>query len=193
MQMKQSEWTNTRLGQVIHWGPVEARFRYGHDYPLALVSNVNIIPTVGENYVVIAKSDGRCELPGGTLEPGETVLSALRREVQEEVGGELQAYLAFGYFACYSHAPQAYRAHIPHPHFIRLLGVGEVRLQGKPTNPPDGEQIEEVCVLPIDLAIAKLEACDRHDIAAMYGVAHQFRMQAFAERKSSNAEARNGL
>ncbi|WP_322905805.1 bis(5'-nucleosyl)-tetraphosphatase (symmetrical) YqeK [Paenibacillus campi] len=160
----------------IQWGPVTAHFRPRtalRPAQQALVSNVSIMPLVGDQVVMIRLTDGRWELPGGTLEPGELPLEGLRREVREEMGGELLDYTLFGCFECKSAAATAYRAHIPHPYFIRMAGYGQVRLDGQPLNPPDGEQIETVAVVTIEEAERRFRSTGRADLADFYLIGYK--------------------
>ncbi|MFC0329667.1 NUDIX hydrolase [Paenibacillus sepulcri] len=166
------------LSGWIDWDIVKSRFTVESPTDESLISNISIIPTVGNRYVMIQSDNGRWELPGGTLEPNEHYREALRREVQEELGANLLDYEIFGHFKCRSFAENPFRAHIPHPHFIRLVGYGEVELVGKPLNPPDAEQIAVVDVVEIEEAVRRLEASDRHDIAELYKLAHLIRSDA---------------
>ncbi|SDE43429.1 ADP-ribose pyrophosphatase YjhB, NUDIX family [Paenibacillus sp. UNCCL117] len=163
------------LSNKIVWGPVEAEFVLGNDYSAEMISNVNIVPMVGDQYVLIKAKNGGYELPGGTLEPGESILDGLRREVVEEVGAELVDFHVLGHFQCTSKLEKPYRPHIPHPQFIRLIGYGSVKIIGDPTNPNDGEQIETVELVSIHEAIKKLEENDRYDLADLYRLAHDKR------------------
>jgi 8-oxo-dGTP pyrophosphatase MutT (NUDIX family) len=163
------------LSTSIHWGIVEAEFRLNDIVDETLVSNVSIIPFVGEQVVVFQIDNGKWELPGGTLEPGEKYMDGLQREVMEELGAKLLTYQLFGQFHCMSSASEPYRAYIPHPHFVRLIGYGEVELVGQPLNPVDGEQVIAVEVVEIDEAIKRFEEQNRYDIAEMYQLAYMLR------------------
>ena len=123
------------LSKPIVWGPVHAKFALTDSFDEKLVSNVSIVPCAGDKYIIFQVVNGMWELPGGTLEPGEHYMDGLRREVIEELGGELLSYTLFGQFQCESKAEAPYRAHIPHPRFVRLLGYGQVKLVGQPLNP----------------------------------------------------------
>jgi 8-oxo-dGTP pyrophosphatase MutT (NUDIX family) len=156
-------------------GFVENCFSLDYKVDESLVSNISIIPTVGDRYVVMKLDNGKWELAGGTLEPNEHHMHALVREVKEELGAELVSYTLFGCFKCHSAAVEPYRPHIPHPDFVRLIGFGEVDLVGKPLNPPDGEQVIAVEVVDIDEAVRRFEEIGRFDIAELYKMAHDFK------------------
>ncbi|KAA8785410.1 8-oxo-dGTP diphosphatase [Paenibacillus sp. 4624] len=163
------------LSAPIHWGIVEAEFRLGEQIDKTLVSNVSIIPFVGEQCVVFQLDNGLWELPGGTLEAGEHYMRGLKRELMEELGAELRSYQVFGQFHCTSRALEPYRPYIPHPHFVRVIGYGDVELVGEPLNPEDGEQVVSVEVVGIAEAVRRFREQNRQDIAEMYALAYLLR------------------
>lgn len=175
------------LNRDIHWGPVTAKFELTHLIEdESLVSNVSIIPFIGDQCVMIQLEDGRWELIGGTLEPKESYKDALKRELMEEAGAELTNYrIFFGQFRCTSCADSPFRPHIPHPDFIRAVVFGDVKIVGKPLNPEDGEKIAKVEAVDLDEAVRRLEEIRRYDIADLYRLAHRIRgsEQRFLARK----------
>lgn len=166
------------LSTSIHWGTVAAEFRLNDIVDETLVSNVSIIPFVGDQVVVFQIDNGLWELPGGTLEPEEKYRDGLQREVMEELGAELLTYQVFGQFHCMASTSEPYRPHIPHPHFVRLLGYGEVELVGQPLNPVDGEQVITVELVGIGEAVKRFEEQSRYDIAEMYRLAYVLREES---------------
>ncbi|MHA6484155.1 NUDIX hydrolase [Paenibacillus sp. strain BS8-2] len=165
------------LSSPIVWGPVHATFALTKQTDEKWVSNVSIVPYTEQGYVIFQIESGMWELPGGTLEPGEHYLDGLRREVMEELGGQLESYTIFGQFNCKSDAEHPYRAHIPHPNFVRIMGFGQVSLVGEPLNPPDGEQVVAVEVVQIEEAIRRFESVGRSDLAELYLAADFIRKQ----------------
>ncbi|KOR90138.1 NUDIX hydrolase [Paenibacillus solani] len=166
------------LSNDIHWGVVRARFAFGEKIEEeSKVSNVTILPFEGDRCIIFQVVDGSWELPGGTLEPGESYMEGLRREVREELGAELETYRIFGQFRCESSSETPYRPHIPHPHFVRLVGYGDVRIVGEPLNPVDGEHVIAVEAVDLQEAVQRFEQTGRPDIAELYKLAYAIRQE----------------
>lgn len=169
------------LSQPISWGPVTARFQpitSVGEIDITQISNISIVPMVGDQVVIMQLEDGRWELPGGTLEEGEHYVTALEREVMEEMGATLVDYHVFGYFQCISDAQTPYRPYIPHPSFVRLTVYGQVQLHHQPLNPPDGEQVAVVDIVSIEEAIKRLSHTGRQDLADFYQLGYDIRLRS---------------
>lgn len=154
------------------WGPTQARFELMETAPPGhLIANVNVVPQVGDRWLILKLQDGSWEIPGGTLEPGETYLKTARRELLEEAGARLITFQLFGAWHCYSQAAKPYRPHVPFPEFYRLVGIGAVEVVQSPENPTDGEQVVRVEAVSLEMAVERFTTIGRHDLAELYRLA----------------------
>ncbi len=157
------------------WGPTRARFvRLDEAPPDRLISNVNLVPRVGRDWLAIRLADGAWEMPGGTLEPGENYLAAIQRELQEEAGAQMESFQLIGAWHCFSLAERPYRPHLPFPEYYRLVGLGEVTMIGAPLNPIDGEHVVAVESAPLATIIHHFISSNRLDLAQLYQFASDF-------------------
>ena len=155
-------------------GPTRARFKMLCELsPSNLIANVNIIPQVGDSWIILQHANHLWDVPGGTLEEGEKFMDTLHRELIEEVGAKLISYAVFGAWHCFSKAIKPYRRHLPHPEYYRLVGTGCVEVFQPPTNPPDGEKILRVAAVSMEQAIKRFEASRRNDLAQLYQLASE--------------------
>ncbi len=172
------------LFEDTRWGTVSARFeRTDSAPPDALINNVNVVPFVREidgsiRWLAVRLADGSLEVPGGTREAGEPVRETMRRELVEEAGAELVSFTMFGAWRCTSNAPAPYRPHLAHPSFFRVVGWGEVKLTGAPSNPADGEQVVAVETGTIVAVAAAFAAAGRPDLAELYRLAAALQAEA---------------
>jgi 8-oxo-dGTP pyrophosphatase MutT (NUDIX family) len=156
------------------WGPIQAEFKLlDNEPPSNLIAHVNLVPRANNGWVLIQHKNGAWDIPGGTLEPGETYIETLRRELLEEAGAELLSFQVLGAWHCNSLAKKPYRPHLPFPEFYRLVGCGQVELNTVPSNPPDEEQIAAVECVSLKQTIANFQGCQRHDLVELYQFASE--------------------
>ena len=154
------------------WGTVTCRFEPLNEIPpLNLISNVNLVPFKGDRWLILQLQTGEWEVPGGTLEPGESYSDAISRELIEEAGARLITFEPLGTWHCFSTAPKSYRPHLPHPEFYRLVGYGAVEIVGSPENPESGEQVANVEFVPIEEAVQRFRDINRFELAELYQLA----------------------
>lgn len=154
------------------WGPMFAQFAL-YDFAPTPISNVNLIPYTHDGWLVLRLTNGEWTMPGGTLEPGESYIEALNREMLEEAGARVVDFHPLGAWKCRSLADKPFRPHLPHPLFYRFVCVGEVELIAQPSNPMDAEQVASVEVLPLEAIVRGFRAQARPEMAQLYQVAAQ--------------------
>lgn len=129
--------------------------------PEELISNVKVIGRCDGGVVVFETEQGWRNVPGGTREPGETVVETAGRELYEEVGARLKGPLEWvGAFRVDHSVAGPYLPHLPFPIGYWAYTSADVDLVTQPTNPEDGEKVTAVRVLPIDEAIDFLAVFD---------------------------------
>lgn len=175
LAIDQTDYPHLFTEQIWLWGPVKTIFE-PVEPPAGLISNVNIVPFDESGWLIIRQQIG-WGIVGGTLEPGETYVETLTRELMEEAGCELVNFAVFGALHMEFLTERPYRPHLPFPISYRVLVVGEVRRVAMPTNPEDGETILEVTAFSLGDACQRLE--ERPDdgvlLAEIYKYAAAFR------------------
>jgi 8-oxo-dGTP diphosphatase len=155
------------------WGPAQVHFELflEDNLPLEMIAHVNLVARCGDGWLILRLEDGSWEVPGGTLEVRESYEEAIRRELREEAGAEIEAFRLIGGWHCHSLGDKPYRQHLPFPEFYRAVGVGRVALQGSPGNPAGGEPVVIVECLPLAEVIHCFEDQGRGDLAELYDLA----------------------
>jgi 8-oxo-dGTP diphosphatase len=136
------------------WSGVQVRFVLGLP-PVQEIAVAAMLPHVGDGWLLIRHGYGWWPGAGGKLEPGESYLEAIQREVREETGASIASYTVFGAYHCHSLAEKPLKPHLPWPWFYHVVGFGEIELVARP-NPTEREHILEVVTLPLDRACQQL-------------------------------------
>lgn len=137
------------------WAGLDARFSTALP-PDHLVQSIHVVGFVGD-LVTVCRHREDWFLPGGTREPDEAVEQTVDRELAEEAGARrVGPLIRLGAHHCIGDDPEPYRPHLPHPEKAWLWCVTDLVIDSTPTNPPDGEQVEEVRAVPLPEAQALL-------------------------------------
>jgi 8-oxo-dGTP diphosphatase len=156
------------------WGPVQVKFQIMDQLPpLELIAHVNLTPYLDNKWVVIQLADGRWEIPGGTLEPDELYLDAIKRELMEEVGAKPVSFGLLGAWHCRSLAERPFRPHLPHPEFYRLVFAGGVSLAGTPRFTKGSEFVKDVQAVAVEVIADRFNKQGRPELAELYLLAEE--------------------
>jgi 8-oxo-dGTP diphosphatase len=147
--------------QYVDYAHCQLSFTTG-DVPDELVSRLHIVAITERAEVVVCRSkEGWRFLPGGTREPGESLIELARRELNEEAGARLEdAPNVFAAHIADSDHAEPFRPHLPHPRAYWAYAVAHATVVAPPSNPPDGEQVLEVLALTPSRAIDFLATHD---------------------------------
>ncbi|WP_245797455.1 NUDIX hydrolase [Mangrovactinospora gilvigrisea] len=151
-----------------------------------LVTNIHVIGFADGGIVVCrdARREGHWFLPGGTREQGESVEECVRRELAEEAGASLVGPLHWlGAHFAETDRPRPGYEWQPHPYRAWLWCTAELRLDGEPSNPEDGEQVAEVRAAPPEEAVRLIAASEGEEFGQL--------VQLALESHESDASRRN--
>jgi len=132
----------------VDYADCELQFTTGA-VPDELVSRLHLVAVTPRRQVIVCRSiQGWRFLPGGTREPGESLVDLARREMLEEAGARMTGTLrVFASHVADSRADAPFRPHLPHPRAYWAYAVTTAEIVDAPTNPPDGEHVVEVMEL----------------------------------------------
>jgi 8-oxo-dGTP diphosphatase len=142
--------------------------------PEDLIHRVHLVASPEPGLVTVCESkEGRRFLPGGRLEPGETLPEAARRELMEEAGSEVAGSLQ-PFFSQVAHSRRVapYLPHVPHPIAWWTFVATKTSVTGTPTVPAGGEQVIAVHHLPVREAAEWLGATDHIHAAVVLLARH---------------------
>ncbi len=117
---------------VAHWayGAIELDV---HTYevedelpPTTLVTSGRCIVLGGQSVLLMANEGGVHILPGGRLEPGESIEDATRREVEEESGLKLEQISPIGLMVFRHRTPRPDDYPYPYPVFTNMIFVTQI-------------------------------------------------------------------
>lgn len=114
--------------------------------PSELIHRIHLVASPSPGLVTVcASGQGWRFLPGGRLEPGESMETAIGRELAEEAGSRpLGAPDVFFSHVATSRSADPYLPHAPHPVAWWSYAAVTTEVLGPPTCPAGGEQITEV-------------------------------------------------
>jgi len=134
--------------------------------PPEYITSVRSLVFHNGSILLMRNRDGARILPGGRLEPGETLLDALRREIREEAGVRIRDIHRLGFVHLRHRTPKPPQYAYPYPDFFWL--VFRAHAHGKRVRPqePDDNQISAEFVPLAQLGSLNLRPLDRAYLAA---------------------------
>ena len=89
--------------------------------PLELITSVRGVVLYEDQVVVMENEDGQHFMPGGRLEPEETIDACLRREIQEECGLHVDSAELLGFMHFRHLQPEPENYPYPYPDMFHLI------------------------------------------------------------------------
>ncbi|NLE77111.1 MAG: NUDIX domain-containing protein, partial [Chloroflexi bacterium] len=141
--------------------------------PDEAIRHIYLVPFIGDQYVLVRLQNGRWDIPGRALAPGESYMETLRREMREEVGARLLWMAPLGILRCRPLTDEQNDVAAPADEETHLVGFGEVEIVLQPETAWVEDQATVMECLPVERACRRFEAAGRPHLAALYRLAAQ--------------------
>ncbi len=134
--------------------------------PPDYITSVRSLVFHNGSVLLMRNRDGARILPGGRLEPGETLLDALHREIREEAGVRIGDIHRLGFVHLRHQTPKPPQYAYPYPDFFWL--VFRARAHSKRVRPqePDAYQVSAEFVPVASLGNLRLRPLDQAYLTA---------------------------
>jgi ADP-ribose pyrophosphatase YjhB (NUDIX family) len=141
------------------------REKIGHDFML-MPSVAALVRDDDGRILLVRHVEGRWQLPGGAVDPGERPEDAVRREAREEAGVELEPGEVLGVFG----GPEYRVTYANGDDAGWVVTVYAGRIVGGTPAPGDPDEIQEVgWFAPAEIAALELHASTRRTIDLLLG------------------------
>ena len=138
-----------------------------HDLPPPdYITSVRALVFHNGSILLMRNRDGARILPGGRLEPGETLLDALQREIYEEAGVQITDIQRLGFVHLRHQTPKPSQYAYPYPDFFWLIFRSHSHSKRALPQAPDEYQISAEFVPLASLGNLKLRPLDQAYLAA---------------------------
>ena len=138
-----------------------------HDLPPPeYITSVRSLVFHNGSILLMRNRDGVRILPGGRLEPGETLLDGLRREIREEAGVRIRDIHRLGFVHLRHQTPKPSQYAYPYPDFFWLVFRAHSHSNRALPQAPDDYQISAEFVPLAKLGSLKLRPLDQAFFAA---------------------------
>ena len=128
--------------------------------PLEYITSVRSLVFHNGSVLLMRNRDGAHILPGGRLEPGETLVDALRREIREEAGVCIRDIHRLGFVHLRHQSPKPPQYAYPYPDFFWLIFQAHAHSKRAMPQAPDDGQLSVEFVPLAQLGSSNLRPLD---------------------------------